>query len=232
MHRLLNLAILLLTVVALPAWADGRPAYYKVTITNLTKGQFFTPALVATHRGGVSMFKLGEPASDGLARTAEAGDTSELLNELMSYTNAVGDYATVLGAGDPPLLAPGETASVVVSGGGRYRFLSLAGMLLPSNDTFVALNRIRLPRHQTTKLALAYDAGTEFNDQNCLHIPGPRCGGEANSAPADTDEGYVYVSNGFHALPQPEGDDAGEVLQPFTYDWRNPVARIVVKRIR
>lgn len=235
MKRIIILAAAACSLLATTAFANGgHPAKYKVTITNLTKGQFFTPALVVTHHRHVSMFTLGEPASDGLAATAEAGDTSLLLSELMTYPNAVGDYATVLGAGDPPLLAPGETASVTVAGGGRHRYLSLAGMLLPTNDTFVALNSIRLPTHKTTKIALAYDAGTEVNDQNCTHIPGPRCGGEASSAPADTDEGYVYVSNGIHMLPQPAGDvaDKDEVIGPHQYDWRNPVARIVVQRLR
>ena len=74
----------------------------------------------------------------------------------------------------------------------------------------------------------AWDAGTEANDQNCLHIPGPRCGGEALSAPAATDEGYVCLSNGFHDL----GDGTGEVLKPSEYTWNNPVALVTIKRIR
>jgi hypothetical protein len=106
-------------------------------------------------------------------------------------------------------------------------------MLIPTNDTFFALNRQRLPlRGSVTFFAEAYDAGTETNDQNCSNIPGPRCGGEGLSTGINSgDEGFVHVGNGFHELG--EGDGAtGEVLRPFQYDWRNPVAMIRIKRVR
>ena len=97
-----------------------------------------------------------------------------------------------------------------------------------TNDTFVALNGVRLPRTTATYTAIAYDSGTEANDQNCRNIPGPRCGGEGFSpGPNAGDEGYVYVSNGFHDL----GNNR-RLLGPAVYDWRNPVARITVRRVR
>lgn len=201
---------------------------YKVTITNITKGQSFTPQLVVTHEGKKALFRLGSPASPGLGRMAEGGDTSVLLEELM-YADSVADYAVIEGV--EGLLVPGETASVVVTADRHHRYLSLAGMFLPTNDTFVALNRIRLPRHAKAMFARAYDAGTEYNDQNCANIPGPVCGGTPFSDPSEMDEGFVYVSNGIHELPQPDGDDAARIIGPQTYDWRNPVARIVVKRL-
>ena len=39
---------------------------YAVTVTNLTRGQIFSPALVATHRGNVSMFEAGTAAGTEL----------------------------------------------------------------------------------------------------------------------------------------------------------------------
>lgn len=224
-HIVAAVAALTIAMAAGSAAADDK-IKYRVTITNLTKGQSFTPQLVVTHRGDVSMFRLGETASPGVGRMAEGGDTSVLLDELLAYPSAVGDYAVAEGAAG--LLAPGETTSVVVTAGRRHRYLSLAGMLLPTNDTFVALNRVRLPRHGVTELALAYDAGTEPNDQSCAHIPGPQCGGEPFSAPSDMDEGFVHVSNGIHELPRTGADS---VIGPHEYDWRNPVARIVVRRL-
>ena len=51
---------------------------YEVTITNLTRGSLFTPILVASHRSGVSLFALGEPASAELAMLAEGGNVEPL----------------------------------------------------------------------------------------------------------------------------------------------------------
>lgn len=83
------------------------------------------------------------------------------------------------------------------------------------------------------RLVPAYDAGTEYNDQNCAYIPGPQCGGggEGYSAgPGEGDEGFVHIGNGFHDLG--EKDQSGnEILDPKTYDWRNQVARITVRRM-
>lgn len=192
---------------------------YEVEITNVTQGQSFTPMIVVTDRDPVPIFALGDAASDELATLAEGGATGPL-EELFEEEGAT------VHVDDGGLLGPGETRVLLVDAGRRARYLSLAGMLLPTNDTFVALNSIRLPkRGQATHAAVAYDAGTEENDQDCESIPGPLCGGEPDSLPAETDEGYVYVSNGFHDL----GD---EVLGPVVYDWKNPVAVIKIQRSR
>jgi hypothetical protein len=46
-------------------------------------------------------------------------------------------------------------------------------MLNPTNDSFVALNNVRLPRFGRTYTAIAYDAGSEINDELCVNIPSP-----------------------------------------------------------
>src|SRR5918995_3954700 len=35
---------------------EGRPGRYAVTVTNITRGQTFTPIIVATHRAGIRLF--------------------------------------------------------------------------------------------------------------------------------------------------------------------------------
>ncbi len=81
------------------------------------------------------------------------------------------------------------------------------------------------------RMVAAYDAGTEANDQSCANIPGPRCGGEGyNGEPGEGDEGFIHIGNGFHDLGDTDSNGA-EVLGPFTYDWRNSVARIIVRRM-
>ncbi|NOR80678.1 MAG: hypothetical protein GQ529_07585 [Methyloprofundus sp.] len=199
---------------------------YEVSITNLTKGQTFTPQLVATHDDSVSLFSFGQPASAALELLAEAGDTGELTELIMTIPSKVGYVMTV-----PGLLEPGKTVTFEINGHHKHHQLTFAAMLLPTNDTFVALQGMSLPvQGAVSYFALAYDAGTEANDQNCAHIPGPRCGGEAHSVASDMDEGFVYISNGFHDLG--DMDDVGnEILGTKTYDWHHSVAQVTIKRI-
>jgi hypothetical protein len=218
-------AAVLLAVAGAAGASDNeyRGAQWQVEITNVTRAQTFTPILAATHYGSVDMFEVGEAASQPLADLAEAGDIAPLTGVLEAAGRAVSDIQT-----NGALLGPGESVTLSLKGRPGQR-LSLAGMLIPTNDTFVGVDSIFLPSHGSRTIqALAYDAGTEANDQNCLNIPGPRCGGAAHSAPADTDEGFVHVSNGFHEL---EAAAEGEVLSPATYDWRNPVAVIRIRRV-
>ena len=223
-------ALALASLTAAGSSDASETAKYEVTITNVTRGQTFTPRLFVTHSRHVRIFELGQTASPGLALLAEGGDPSGVVEELLAMPAEINDTEVL-----PGLLEPGQSDTVIIEATHYHRFLSLAAMLIPTNDTFVALNAVRLPHRRAERFALGYDAGTEANDQNCNNIPGPRCNGEGPSpAPAEGDEGFVYVSNGFHNLVpigQP-ADETGEVLRPAVYDWRNPVAHVVVRRIR
>ena len=128
------------------------------------------------------------------------------------------------------LLGPGQSVTTMLEASNHHRNFTFVAMLIPTNDTFVGLDGVKLPkRGSKTYLAIAYDAGTEMNDQNCLNIPGPRCMGAGYSpGQNEGDEGVIYVGNGFHELPEAE---MGEVLGPLVYDWRNPVAKVVVRRV-
>jgi hypothetical protein len=197
------------------------PHTYAVTITNITPGQFFTPVLVATHTADVSYFELGEAPSNELADLAEGGATGGLQMLLDSLPEYVMDTNTSgLTPDGDPLISPGESVTIYISGNRHYNRLSLAGMLLPTNDSFVAINSMPLPRSHAAAMALAYDAGSEMNDELCINIPGPQCGGTPFSA--GLAEAYVHVSRGISG----EGD-----LAASAYDWRNPVARVSVRLI-
>jgi hypothetical protein len=196
------------------AFADESKTY-EVKITNLTKGQIFTPVLAATHSSDIAFFELGAPALDELEVLAENGATDDLNDLLMSLPGLVQQTS---GTGAIP---PGMTAIFEIEGSNRFNHLSFAAMMVPTNDTFVALNSMVLPRHYGSTVVRAYDAGTEANDQLCESLPNPICGGA--NVPDDSGEGYVYVSNGIHAI----GD-----LQPEMHDWRNPVAKVTVRRIK
>lgn len=214
---LLTLIVPAVIALAAPAVAAAEKTY-EVTIQNVTAGIDFTPFLLATHNSKVSLFEVGMPASEALGKVAEGGDTSELQMELDESDYV---YAT---ANTSDLLGPGESVTVMVNGRAGKNKLSLVSMLLPTNDNIVSALSIQLPSRmmeEITVMAMAYDAGTETNSEECAYIPGPTCGGEAFS---DTDlgEGYIFPSAGIHG----EGD-----LTQSQYDWQGPVAIVKIKRV-
>ena len=186
---------------------------YTVTVTNITKGQSFTPIIGATHRPGIRFFRTGMPASEGIEIMAEGGNTMPLAEALMS-SELVG-YT----AGTDGLLMPGDSVSFEIEGDYIFQRLSVAAMLIPTNDTFFALNSMKLPQYYRETFVYAYDAGTEMNDESCASIPGPTCGGEGDNA--EGGEGFVHLASGISG----HGD-----LEPGAYDWRGPVARVEIKR--
>jgi len=196
------------------ASADSK-IFYHVTITNITNSINFTPILVTSHRKGVYLYELGSPASDELTAIAEGGDIAPL-TAVLQDDSRVEDVQNSGG-----LLGPGESVTVTVSAKHGARNISIASMMLPTNDGFIALNSVKAPRHGTVAYySPGYDAGTEPNDELCISIPGPTCGGEGPS-PGAGGEGYVHINRGIHGI----GD-----LAPDVYDWRNSVAKITISR--
>ena len=220
----LSLAIICNLAVTAPARAadDDEGARFEVTITNLTRGQQFTPILVAAHKSNVKLFELGKPASIELATLAEEGNPAPLAAALAALP---GTGQVVTGGG---LTNPGASTTLVVEGRRGFGFLSVAAMLIPTNDGFFALNGVALPRgnDMLTLTAPAYDAGSERNDELCVSIPGPffaECGGSGGGGKPGGGEGYVHIHAGIHGIGN---------LPAATRDWRNPVALITVRRVR
>ena len=219
-----TLAALLLAGFTSSAFASdyGRAAKYEVTITNITKGQIFSPPVLATHKSRVAFFTLGEPASDQLVEVAENGNSSEL-EELLSDLKDVDGIAAAMGP-----VPPGKSVTIEIDSNSRFNRLSLASMLVNTNDAFLAINSERLPRFRyasVTYYATAYDAGSEANNELCTYIPGPACepaSGNDRSI-AEEAEGFVHVHNGVHGIA-----DLGAAAN----DWRNPVAKIQIKSVR
>lgn len=212
------LAVLGVALLSVSNWVSAGPwkQSYEVTITNVTKGVYFTPLLNVAHSPRVQLFEVGEAASAGLGEVAEGGAVDTLISELSS-ADATANVAVSEG-----LLGPGSSVTVTVEAN-PYQIFSLASMLLPTNDTFVALNGVRFPRYGSrTYLAKAYDGGTETNDEICANIPGPQCGGSPFS-PEDEGEGYIFPAPGIHG----EAD-----LSVATYNWQGAVAKVTIKRVR
>ncbi len=192
---------------------------YDVTITNATRGQQFTPFIVVSHGAPSELFALGAPAQPGLVTLAEEGDIAPLV-ALYEARPDVRDVQT-----NGALLDPGASVTVTVAGMSAADRITLAAMLIPTNDAFVSLVDVAAPRPGKALVLrpVAYDAGSEIDDELCASIPGPffpECGGPGGGGQPGNGEGFVHVHRGIHGV----GDFA-----PIDRDWRNPVAEIVIR---
>jgi len=205
--------------------SDRRSVTYKVTVTNITRGsgadsgQILNGLTVLTHNRKVRLFSLGEPAREDLALLAEDAANADLVSNMSANPN-VCDVQTIDG-----VILPGDSAEVLVTVSGGCHYLTLAAMMVTTNDAFIALNSVPL-WWQNEHLALAYDAGSEANTENCDDIPGPPCG---NVNRVGGGEGYVSIHSGIHGTA---GGVATSDLNPADRDWRNPAAYITVERMR
>ena len=213
-----SLLLTMPTAEARAASENDDDAHFIVTVTNLTQGQVFTPIVAASHKNSIKLFSLGQPASEPLEILAEAGDTGPLKIALAN-SPAVLDIAD---SGAP--LPPGGSVTLSIATRGSFRFVSVAAMLVPTNDAFFAVNGVEGPhgREVAMHYSPAYDAGTEANDELCTHIPGPPavCQGEGFN-PSRGADNFVHIHPGIHGIGN---------LSAARYDWRNPVARITIRR--
>jgi hypothetical protein len=129
---------------------------------------------------------------------AEAGDTGRLT----ALLSGMPEVLDVTDSGSP--LPPGQSVVVHVETTGGFDHISVAAMLVPTNDGFFAINGVEGPTGNTTLTLFspAYDAGTEANDELCAHIPGPPtvCTGEGINSSREGAQGYVHIHRGIHGI--------------------------------
>ncbi|MDO6748459.1 spondin domain-containing protein [Gilvimarinus sp. 1_MG-2023] len=219
---------------ALLSASGAQAAEYTIDIQNLTRGSVFAPLVVAAHSGSDSLFMVGESASTAVQAMAEGGDISGLVTSLES----VG--ATISNNPAEGLLMAGDSVEVVLNTDSTANtYLSLAGMIVPSNDGFVGLNSLMLPTetgvyHYTLN---AYDAGTEANDElrgsgapgePGLPVPPPleeMVGHNATGVEANA-EGFVHIHRGVLGDTNAEGGSSD--LDAGVHRWLNPVAHLTI----
>jgi len=218
---LVGLLALLVALVGVAPAEAGAERVYRVTVTNLTGGQPMTPFAVATHSGSTSIFEAGQAASAGLQSIAENGGVPDLVAELASNPN-VGDVAV---AGAAPI-APGDSASALITSMPGERKISLAGMLICTNDGFAAIDSAQLDANGKTTVIYgsAYDAGTELNteDYDDLVPPCDGLGQTGMSNPLLAEGGVVHHHEGIQGVGQ---------LTPAQHGWSGPVIRVTVERV-
>ncbi len=195
---------------------------YLVTVENLTENQTLTPAVVAAHERGFRLFRNHQPASNGLQQLAENGGVPALLSEL---GGADGVYGAVATDGGP--IAPGASASALITTNGDANRISVAAMLICTNDGFAGVSGVRVSPNtgQKTRNGHAYDAGTEINTQMFDDLVPPCSGtgaGTGTSNPALAENGVVRRHRGI--------SDAGD-LSPAVNGWRGPVVKVTIERV-
>ena len=153
---------------------------YEVTVVNATAAQPFSPVSLVLHNNDAQLWKLGEAASTELEQIAEGGDNTALIA-------ALSELSTASGAG---LIMPGESETVMLMHtGDPVSLLSAVSMPVNTNDAFAGLNGADisgLEVNQSMSWYLpVYDAGTEYNSEDMMTIPGPAAGGEGFNAERD-----------------------------------------------
>ncbi|MFQ3363325.1 MAG: hypothetical protein ACI883_000292 [Candidatus Azotimanducaceae bacterium] len=204
---------------------------YRVTLTNTTAAQPFSPVAIVLHDGSWSTFNLGEPASTELEMLAESGDNSALL---AAAENMVGVFGAASGTGD---IGPGESESIeveVTESQIRSLSLSLVAMLVNTNDAIAALNRIdisTLNSNESMRVnALSYDTGTEANTETAATMPGPAAAGGAQegfNAVRDDVRDSVFV----HAGVVTTTDGLTTSALSSIHRWDHPAIQIRVERL-
>jgi hypothetical protein len=196
---------------------------YSVTLTNLTYQQPLSPLAAVLHTKSYRMYEVGCQAGAGLERLAEGGDNALLLYEanLSTSVSAVADGGTPV--------PPGGSATVMLQAKWG-ECLSLASMLVNTNDAFAALSCLDVSGlaigEKTTVNLVAYDAGTEANSETAGTVPGPAGGGEGYNAQRD-DRGFVAAHGG--VVTSDDGLETSALSA--AHRWDNPVAELTIERI-
>jgi hypothetical protein len=174
----------------------------------------------ALHDDTVMLFELGVTASPNLELLAEDGDPAGLLGDLMGAAGVadagVVDTPTGGGMVPPGPLLPGDSYEFTVTPDATNRFLSIAAMAVPSNDTFLAFSPAGIAlmdamgnpiaeeavaADAATQLG-AWDAGTENNQAGAAGADMAPFGAPNTGAPEGT--GVVRDADDDPVWPVPD----------------------------
>ena len=207
----------------------------KVTITNLTAGQPFSPPVLVTHSKRTDIFTIGEPASEQIQAIAENGNSAPLQEALGNDVNVhqvVAGMAPLVPANDPGGTGFGSSETYTITTHGNARFLSFASMLICTNDGFTGLDSISLPNRKKTVYSAGYDARTEVNTEDFADIV-PPCQGLIGVSSDDPGTGTTNPRLAENGIVIPHvGIIGGIDLFPEVHGWSDPVAKIEIERVR
>lgn len=195
---------------------------YQVNLTNLTNAQPFSPPAAILTNATYSAWKTGEAASAALELLAEGGDASALIETQATQPNYLASS---------PIPPGGSQEFEITATNNETANLTLATMLVNTNDAFTGLSAIDLAEMQSgdirVYLTQAYDAGTEKNLELAGTIPGPADGGEGFNATRDDVTGSVTFHGGIVSAAEGYADSVLNEAHRFD----NPVMLIKITRI-
>ncbi|MCH9657593.1 spondin domain-containing protein [archaeon] len=230
------IAILAVGVAGIPESNAAKTKMYEVTITNITPGQPITPPLLVTHSKDISLFTVGETASEQLQQLAENGN-AKLLAEKLKGKSGVTDIVTGSVGHLVPANDPGDTdlqysETFTVSADGKAKYLSFASMLVCTNDGIAGIDSVRLPYYnEKTVYAKAYDVRTEMNTEDFADLV-PPCAAESGVSSSDKGTGATNpaIAEDGVIIPHPGifGDDD---LSQRDHGWGGPVVKIDIVRM-
>ena len=208
-------------VTASAAADDGGGKAWQVTIENLTPAvpgapgsQPLSPPLFVVHSMKADVWSVGQMASHPVAAIAEDANNAPAESGL-SDLKGVRDAFTGAGGAIPS----GTSRTYTVETRGNHNRLSLVTMLVNTNDAFTGLDSYRLRGRGAVLTRMAYDAGSERNNELAAFIPGPCCG---HPFVRDPEGALIRMHPGIRGV----GD-----LDPAVYGWDGPVAKITIRRV-
>jgi Spondin_N len=219
MRKLVFGPILALAAAALliPAAASepNSQRTWEVTITNLTPpgSQPLSAPLFVVHSKRAQIWSAGQIATHPVAAIAEDANNAPAES---AFTQLPGVQDVFTGAGGA--IPPGASRTYTVQTSGQFDRLSLLTMLVNTNDGFTGLDSLHLRGNGTTLETMAYDAGSEVNNELTAFIPGPCCN---HPFVRDPEGDLIRMHEGITG----RGD-----LDPAVYGWRGAVARIEIDR--
>ncbi len=208
-------------------------------------GTFLTPVYVGFHNGNFDLFESGQAASPGLEQLAEDGSPAGLAGERLAASP--GSQGLVVTGDAGPIATEELTSGTTSIDGETNTDVSLAAMILPSNDAFIGTNdSVELFDENGNFLGAqtlvfsgsnVYDAGTEVNtelDAAFINQMAPNTGIDEN--------GVVHLHPGFNGSfgnPVGDGDQIilggtnalGDFIDPEVADFTLPGAEIAVVHI-
>lgn len=211
-------------------------ASYRVWVFNLASGQPLTPPVVVLHNDKTSIVEPGQPASAELQQLAENGNNEPLVEALNADKNVFGvatGTAPILSGGAPGAAEFPSYAVIDVDSSGKADRISVASMLICSNDGFSKLSAKKLPKkvgQQVVYVTDAYDAGTEINTEVLADMVPPCQGlvGVSSDAEGTGETDPSLAENGV-VTPHPGIAGAAD-LDPEIHAVASAPAVIIVQR--
>ena len=200
---------------------------YEVTISNLTANQPLSPVAIFAHEPEYKLWTIGEAASVALEHLAEGGSNSQLIDEVKKNSHYISHSS-----GDG-VIASGQSETIIIDvKNTNWVRLSLASMLVNTNDAFTGLSDIEIydigVGKSRTFTTLAWDAGTEKNTESSGTIPGPADGGEGFNMSRTGDTNFIAVHQG--VISKDDGLDSSVLDESHRFD--NPVSKVTIHRIK